>query len=75
LSAWAGLRPATRDGAPILGPSADGRAPIFHALGAYRNGVLLAPEIARLVAAAVLDGAPVNASFSAARFGAALGKN
>jgi glycine oxidase len=75
LSAWAGLRPATRDGSPIVGRAPEGPQGLFHALGSYRNGVLLAPAIARLVAAAVLDGAPVNPSFSAARFGAALGKN
>ena len=48
---WAGLRPASRDHAPLLGPSA---APgIIMATGHYRHGILLTPvtaeEIARLV--------------------------
>jgi glycine oxidase len=48
---WAGLRPASRDHAPLLGTSA---APgIIMATGHYRHGILLTPvtaeEIARLV--------------------------
>ncbi|MFO8099271.1 MAG: glycine oxidase ThiO [Salinibacter sp.] len=48
---WAGLRPASRDHAPLLGASA---APgIVMATGHYRHGILLTPvtaeEIARLV--------------------------
>jgi glycine oxidase len=47
LETWAGLRPATPDGLPILGPSA---VPgVFYATGHYRNGVLLAPITATLV--------------------------
>ncbi len=47
---WAGLRPAARDHAPLLGRAAPG---VVLATGHYRHGVLLAPvtaqEIARLV--------------------------
>jgi len=48
---WAGLRPASRDHAPVLGAAP---APgIIYATGHYRHGVLLTPvtaqEIARLV--------------------------
>lgn len=48
---WAGLRPASRDHAPVLGQSA---APgVVYATGHYRHGVLLTPvtaqEIARLI--------------------------
>lgn len=48
---WAGLRPASRDHAPVLGAAA---APgVIYATGHYRHGILLAPvtaqEIARLV--------------------------
>ena len=48
---WAGLRPATRDHAPLLGATA---APgVIMATGHYRHGILLTPitaeEIARLV--------------------------
>ncbi len=48
---WAGLRPASRDHAPLLGATA---APgVILATGHYRHGILLTPvtaqEIARLV--------------------------
>lgn len=49
--AWAGLRPGTPDGLPILGES-----PIrglFLAAGHFRNGVLLAPLTALLLADAI----------------------
>ncbi len=46
--AWAGLRPRTPDGLPVIG-----RAPrianLIYATGHYRNGILLAPLTARLV--------------------------
>jgi glycine oxidase len=50
-----GLRPATPDELPVLGddPSQPG---LFHASGHYRNGVLLAPITATLIADLVLDG-------------------
>lgn len=48
---WAGLRPASRDHAPLLG--AAGAAGVVMATGHYRHGILLTPvtaqEIARLV--------------------------
>ena len=48
---WAGLRPASRDHAPLLGRS--GAPGIVMATGHYRHGILLTPvtaeEIARLV--------------------------
>jgi glycine oxidase len=54
LEARAGLRPATSDGLPIIGPSeVDGR--IVYATGHFRNGVLLAPLTARLVSDYILD--------------------
>ena len=54
VEARAGLRPATPDELPIIGPSS--RMPgVFHATGHYRNGVLLAPLSASLVADLVLD--------------------
>ena len=48
-SAWAGLRPATPDRLPVIGavPGSEG---LLLAAGHYRNGVLLAPITARLVA-------------------------
>jgi glycine oxidase len=48
LETWAGLRPATPDGLPILGPSAI--PGVYYATGHYRNGVLLAPITASIVA-------------------------
>lgn len=48
VESWAGLRPWTPDGLPLLGRGAlDG---LLLASGHYRNGVLLAPITARLVA-------------------------
>jgi glycine oxidase len=50
--AWAGLRPGTLDGLPILG--AAGPAHCWHATGHYRDGILLAPVTARVMAQAIL---------------------
>jgi glycine/D-amino acid oxidase-like deaminating enzyme len=49
-----GLRPATTDDLPVIGAS---RAlpNLMYATGHYRNGVLLAPLTAQLVADAMLD--------------------
>jgi len=52
---WAGLRPGTPDGLPILGPL-PGAEGVFLATGHYRNGILLAPWTARRVAAMMLAG-------------------
>jgi glycine oxidase len=51
VRAWAGLRPGTPDGWPILGASP---VPgLYLATGHFRNGILLAPVTARLLADAV----------------------
>jgi glycine oxidase len=50
-----GLRPMTSDELPAVGPSSTMRN-VFYATGHYRNGVLLAPLTAALVADLVLDG-------------------
>jgi glycine oxidase len=66
--AWAGLRPGTPDGLPILG--AAGRAHCWYATGHYRDGILLAPLTAQLMAQAILGETteiPLEA-FSAKRF-------
>ena len=63
---WAGLRPAAPDDLPILG-----RTPTegyFVAAGHYRNGVLLAPATARLLADAI-EGRGGENAFELARFG------
>lgn len=49
---WAGLRPVTPDTFPVLGASSR-CANLFVAGGYWRNGVLLAPKTAQLVADAV----------------------
>ncbi len=55
---WAGLRPISADGWPILGPEPelDG---LFYATGHGRNGILLAPLSGRIVAELVLEGRSV----------------
>jgi len=49
-----GLRPRTPDELPIIGASSTMRH-VFHATGHYRNGILLTPLTADLVADLVLD--------------------
>jgi glycine oxidase len=69
LEAWAGLRPGTPDDLPILG--ATSTPGYFVAAGHFRDGILLAPVTAHLMAQVVtgvnpeLDLTP----FSPARFG------
>jgi glycine/D-amino acid oxidase-like deaminating enzyme len=53
--ARAGLRPATPDELPIVGPSA-ALPGVYYATGHYRNGVLLAPLTAAIIADLVVDG-------------------
>jgi len=48
---WAGLRPATPDRIPFIGPTPLER--YFLATGHFRNGILLAPATATLVADAI----------------------
>src|SRR4029453_2174421 len=52
---WAGLRPGTRDGLPVVGPGAV--AGLFHATGLYRNGILLGPLVGEAVARLALGAA------------------
>lgn len=49
VDARAGLRPATTSGKPIIGRSTD-HPSVIYATGHFRNGVLLAPLTAKLVA-------------------------
>jgi glycine oxidase len=53
----------------VLGPCEE-IAGLFNATGHYRNGILLAPITAQLIAAAIVDGArsPMLAAFSPDRF-------
>jgi glycine/D-amino acid oxidase-like deaminating enzyme len=50
---WAGLRPASPDGLPLLGRSHVER--LFIASGQYRNGILFAPAAAQLLCDIVLE--------------------
>jgi len=56
LSARVGLRPASADLLPVVG-SSDVLRNLMYATGHYRNGVLLAPLTAVLVAGAMLENA------------------
>jgi glycine oxidase len=53
VGSWAGLRPGTIDGLPLLGRHPSG---VWIASGHYRNGVLLAAQTAALLTRAILDG-------------------
>jgi glycine oxidase len=60
IETWAGLRPGTPDGRPFIGPTAiDG---LLLATGHFRNGILLAPVTAQLIADFVVtrDEAPLE---------------
>jgi glycine oxidase len=65
---WVGFRPGSRDDAPLLGPS--GIAGLVHATGHHRNGILLTPVTAGLVAHYLLSGEidPAMAPFTPLRF-------
>jgi len=68
LEAWAGLRPGTPDGLPILG--ATPTPGYFVATGHFRDGILLAPVTARVIAEVILGRAPEYdlGAFSSLRF-------
>ncbi|TCO35195.1 glycine oxidase [Kribbella steppae] len=70
VEAIAGLRPATPDNAPVLGPS--GLDGLLWATGHYRNGVLLTPITAQIIADTVRTGVvpELGKPFLASRFGA-----
>jgi glycine oxidase len=67
---WVGFRPGSRDDAPMLGPS--GIANLVVATGHHRNGILLTPVTADLLARYVLGGEldPVARPFAVGRFAA-----
>jgi len=71
VEAWAGLRPATTDSLPIL----DAHTPSqFLAIGHFRNGILLAPATAAVMADLIEGKSPATnlAPFAASRFASAL---
>ncbi|HTP78724.1 MAG TPA: glycine oxidase ThiO [Rhizomicrobium sp.] len=63
---WAGLRPGSPDGRPILGRTAVDR--LYAATGQYRNGILYAPAIAQHMLSIVLHQAPEIPAFDPRRF-------
>ena len=63
---WAGLRPASPDGLPILGETPVEN--LFVATGHFRNGILLAPITAQIMANCILRGEKVRPNFSLNRF-------
>jgi glycine oxidase len=66
-SAWAGLRPATPDMLPILGPDPE-HPELVYACGHSRNGILLAPATAQAIAGLALG---AQAGFDLSGFGIA----
>jgi glycine oxidase len=58
LESWAGLRPASADGLPLIGRWEQGGGARFIAAGHYRNGILLAPGTAHAIADLVCGIAP-----------------
>jgi D-amino-acid dehydrogenase len=68
VEAWAGLRPATPDGLPLIG-AVPGVDDIYLATGHGMLGVTLAPATANLLAPLVLEGraAPELSPFDPAR--------
>ena len=56
VETWTGLRPATSDGSPCIGPTA--LPGYFLAIGHFRNGILLGPLTAQLLAPVILGAPP-----------------
>ncbi|GAB5453859.1 MAG: glycine oxidase ThiO [Henriciella sp.] len=64
LESWAGIRPGLKNHAPLLGQTRlDG---LFVASGHYRNGILLAPTTAQIMADLIIHGrtSPLAATFA-----------
>ena len=68
LDAWAGLRPGTPDNLPILGATAT--SGYYVATGHFRDGILLAPVTAQVMAQMITGGKPEHdlSAFSPSRF-------
>lgn len=64
---WSGLRPFVFDGLPIIGDIA-GIDGLTIATAHYRNGILLAPITAKLVAESIINKSGADAAFSPNRF-------
>ena len=55
VESWSGLRPTTRDDAPIIGPSKKLKG-LIYATGHHRNGILLAPLTSSVIKNYYLNG-------------------
>lgn len=66
---WAGLRPATQDGYPLIGPVPE-TSRVVLAAGHYRNGILLSPATAIMAAEYIANKqySAYNQAFSPGRF-------
>ncbi len=73
VQSWAGLRPGTPDDLPIMGET--GIPGILVSSGHFRNGILLAPAAARVMADLIMgrSSAIDISSFSSTRFAAVRG--
>jgi glycine oxidase len=69
VDSWAGFRPRSLDDMPVLGPDAD-IVGLFYATGHFRNGILLAPLTAEVLANLFVGDASSSfiESFSPKRF-------
>lgn len=67
---WAGLRPASADRLPLLGPAAvEG---LYVASGQFRNGILFAPAVAEVLSRLILERTPVDPAFDPRRLGPSI---
>lgn len=68
LESWSGLRPGSRDNAPILGKTQIDN--LIYATGHYRNGILLTPITAYEISKLILTGktSPSISPFQLSRF-------
>ncbi len=73
---WSGLRPYVSDGLPVIGEM-PGYENLFVATGHYRNGILLAPITAKIVAEKIAGGSEPEYArvFGPGRFLAAAAKS
>jgi glycine oxidase len=69
IDSWAGFRPRANDDLPVLGPDEEVEG-LFYTTGHYRNGILLAPITAALIADSIVNRAESSLleSFSPSRF-------
>jgi glycine oxidase len=63
---WAGLRPGSPDGLPLLGPTTV--AGLYVASGQYRNGILFAPAVGEILSRFVLERGGDFEAFDPRRF-------